>query len=1078
MNREQAFSLVKQTFTQAFDKNRFSVFSKNLLNHIDESKAEAWNKQYIKEAFRNHVQRYERLRTYTSPNKETLDVLIVHLTNESKLEHARTALRNFVADHLKTRDEKDAALVAFISPTEKQWRFSYVKMEYATVEKNSGNVGVETKLTPARRMSYIVGEGESCHTAQTRFLGLLQETTPDPLLKDIEEAFNIEQVTKEFFEKYRDLFIRTKGELDKTVGADTKTKAEFQRKGIDTVNFSKKLLGQIVFLYFLQRKGWFGVPRDAAWGKGPKNFLRQLLEKKYGDYKNFFNDILEPLFYEALRIDRSHDDHYYSRFDCKIPFLNGGLFDPINEYDWVNTDILLPNELFHNTKETEEGDIGDGIFDIFDRYNFTVKEDEPLEKEVAIDPELLGKAYEKFNAIRPDNFDEYKKALRSGKKGEEIKFNKQFGVYYTPREIVHYMCQQSLINYLETELSGKVSREAIEFLIVEGEKLVERLKTAQQKLQEDEDYNGKYKTNKAFDELKSYATEIDSLLANIKLCDPAVGSGAFLVGMMTEIVRARKFFAETNCLKENYTNAHGENVKRIPYHFKRDCIENSLYGVDIDPGAVEIAKLRLWLSLVVDEDDPRNIRPLPNLDYKIACGNSLIGLPEGILLDHKLLNELEEQKKKYFAVTNPTEKRDLRTQIEDSFSKLVAGASQYASSVRDVNFDFHTHFSEVFHGRGGFDVVIGNPPYGAKFTENEKSYLNVTYPVIKGQPESYEYFIYISIKKLSSRGGITSIICPTNFIESKRAEGLRELILESGSIHIISNFRFNVWEENAAETLVFVHQKGVRNGGTRVLHPKSLEEFESATEFELVHQEEWRNQPAKRFLIRSNNSLIKKIEEGCSKLGDISEVSQGIIVYKTREQSKKNPYISNKPKLGSVWKKLLDGHSRILPYKIIWGGSYLKYGDWLWCPRDDRFFEEPKILFVRLRNKSLERKLVGAFDDSAFYNRDNFNNIILKDKSFSLAYILALFNSRLINHWYKAHFDNVNINPEQVRLIPIKRIPMEKQKLFADKVEQIQKIVKQKPDSETTSLEREIDQLVFKLYGLNEEEIKIVEGFK
>jgi len=181
-------------------------------------------------------------------------------------------------------------------------------------------------------------------------------------------------------------------------------------------------LGQIVFLYFLQKKGWFGVKRDADWGTGPKNFLRELFEGKHGTYKNFFNDILEPLFYEALAWER--DDDFYSRFNCKIPFLNGGLFDPINNYDWVHTDILLPNDLFSNDYKTKEGDNGNGILDIFDRYNFTVKEDEPLEKEVAVDPEMLGKVFE--NLL-------------------EVKDRKSKGTYYTPREIVHYMCQQSVI---------------------------------------------------------------------------------------------------------------------------------------------------------------------------------------------------------------------------------------------------------------------------------------------------------------------------------------------------------------------------------------------------------------------------------------------------------------------------------------------------------------------------------------------------------------------------------------------------------------------------------------------------------
>src|SRR5437899_9900902 len=144
-----------------------------------------------------------------------MDVLIVHLTTESKLERARTAIRNFVADHLKTRDEKEAALVAFVSPTEKQWRFSYVKMEYAAVEQETGKVGIETRLTPARRFSYIVGEGESCHTAQSRFLDLLQDTENNPVLAEIEEAFSVEAVTREFFEKYAELFTEIQKALDK-----------------------------------------------------------------------------------------------------------------------------------------------------------------------------------------------------------------------------------------------------------------------------------------------------------------------------------------------------------------------------------------------------------------------------------------------------------------------------------------------------------------------------------------------------------------------------------------------------------------------------------------------------------------------------------------------------------------------------------------------------------------------------------------------------------------------------------------------------------------------------------------------
>ncbi len=151
MNPQQARARVAETFPQPFNRAKFLEFIRNLINRFDESKAAQWNFTYVKDAFKPHVARFERLGTYTTPEKEKLDVLIVHLTKESKLERARTAIRNFVADHLKTRDNKDAALVAFVSPSDKSWRFSYVKMEYAAVEQDDGKVGVQTLLTPARR---------------------------------------------------------------------------------------------------------------------------------------------------------------------------------------------------------------------------------------------------------------------------------------------------------------------------------------------------------------------------------------------------------------------------------------------------------------------------------------------------------------------------------------------------------------------------------------------------------------------------------------------------------------------------------------------------------------------------------------------------------------------------------------------------------------------------------------------------------------------------------------------------------------------------------------------------------------
>ena len=686
MNKQQAQEIIRNTFESPFDINSFTEFINNLLNRIDEVPF-TYQGNYIPDAYKQYIKKLERVGKF-SDGENSIDLLVVTLQKETSLERARTMQRNFVAWYLngsRGGTMKDAALVSFVSPDKTDWRFSLVKMDYKFEKTQTGKIKVREEFTPARRWSFLVGVNEKSHTAQSRLVDILANDEQDPTLEEIENAFDIETVTKEFFLKYRELFLRTKEELDRIVKKDPKIKADFEAKGVDTVNFAKKLLGQIVFLYFLQKKGWFGVGRDNDWGTGSKHFLRELFEKKHGDYNNFFNDILEPLFYEALRINRSHDDDYYSRFDYKIPFLNGGLFDPIGNYDWVHTDIIIPDLLFSNKVKTKEGDTGDGILDIFDRYNFTVKEDEPLEKEVAIDPELLGKAYEKFNAIRPDNFEEYKKALKSSKKGDESKFNKQFSVYYTPRQIVHYMCQQSLINYLTTELASRVSKEDIETLVHIGEHVSENEARVISKGKETRTYS--YILPES---IRNNAKLIDDKLKEITVCDPAVGSGAFPVGMMSEIVRARNVLS---------TFVQGNN--RTPYEFKRRCIEHSLYGVDIDPGAVEIAKLRLWLSLVVDEDDIKNIKPLPNLDYKVVCGDSLVAVEKNLFND-KLFTELEKLKPLYFEETNPAKKQNYRNQIDSLIRQITNGHTE---------FDFEIYFSEIFHQKGGFDVVIANPPY-------------------------------------------------------------------------------------------------------------------------------------------------------------------------------------------------------------------------------------------------------------------------------------------------------------------------------------------------------------------------------
>jgi len=1085
MNKKQAADQISTLFQSSFQRENYTHFLRNLLNDFEARNDHYHSNQIIfPDAYKQHINQYWRIGKYTDPEEVEMDLYVVEVKSLSKLDRARTALRNFSVRTMKTFGDKDHALIAFYAKEDggEDWRFSYVKIEHsAKLDEKSGKVKLAKELTPAKRYSFLVGEHENSHTAQAQLVDLLAMDYANPTIEEIEKSFSVEKVTKEFFEQYKDLFVRLSEVLADQPYFRKETDDEKRKQVV--AKFAKKLLGQIVFLYFLQKKGWLGVKDGDPWGKGDRKFLQNLFETANKEGENYYAEKLQFLFYEALASDREDelDPDYYQRFECKIPFLNGGLFEPDSGYDWRKEKIEISNSIFSNDDKTRAGDKGTGILDVFDHYNFTIKEDEPLEKEVAVDPEMLGKVFE--NML-------------------EITERKSKGAFYTPREIVHYMCQESLIHYLNGEVGdatkSAIPKADIETLVRKGIFAIENDQRIIDKGKETDAY-----TFKLPESIRSNAELIDAKLADIKICDPAIGSGAFPLGMLHEILHARQALAP-----------HLPEAKRLrPYDLKKHTIAHSIYGVDIDPSAIDIARLRLWLSLVVDEDDYASIDALPNLDYKIMQGNSLIEEYEGVKLfdeafiqdeDDSLarekvafkrqqtlaqanffsarnakdkaletqyeteLNELLKAIKKieakekrlakekasqsvglfdlisearkraqqleglhheFFDVSSPARKRQLRDQItkiewqlieatlsEQNKTDALAKLEEYKESGEKPWFLWRLNFSEVFKQKGGFDIVIGNPPYGAKFKKSEKVALKKMFPLIKGQPESYEYFIYHAIDRLLNWQGGLSFINPTNFIESKRAEGLRLFLLNGGLISVISNFRYNVWKNNASETLVFLYRKNGK-GLTRIIHPKNEREFVARKGFVEIDQEMWRSTEGHRFVIRGDNQIIKKISDSKTRLGDCCEVSQGIIVYKTREDSAANLYISDQGSPG--WKKLLDTKSKVGKYHIRWGDRYLSYGEWLWCPRNEKYFNGPKIVFGRLRNKSLSRKLIGAFDNENFYNRDNFNNIISSDTSFTIKYVLALFNSDVLNYWYKSYFDNVNINPEQVRLLPL-----------------------------------------------------------
>ena len=792
MDKNKATAIIEETFDKAFDKQTFIQFVGNLLNDIDrsENKYREYRGNLIKESFRTHIAQYTRIGKYIDPNGIALDVLAIEVQDESKLDRARASLRNFVIDHLE-KFEKDYALAAFYAKTEggRNWRFSFVKLEHLTTVAD-GKIKQKKEFTPAKRFSFLVGEDEKSHTIKRQLLPLLHNDYNNPAIADIEKAFSIEVVTDEFFGQYKELFLR----VSEYLATDTSMKSVLERAGTDIPRFTKKLLGQIVFLYFLQKKGWLGVHQNVRWGTGRKDFLQSLFDKADGGGKNFFNACLRFLFYDALA--RQHgEDNYYAKLECRIPFLNGGLFEA--NYDWENFEINLPNTLFRNNEKAgKTGDVGTGILDVFDRYNFTIREDEPLEKEVAIDPEMLGKVFE--NML-------------------EITERKSKGAFYTPREIVHYMCQESLIHYLYNALNSKtvpedfgakqadlfenkaiiglfgdkseykshpVTKTEIEDFVHNGIFYIENDNQVADKGVETETY-----TYKLPETIRQNADQIDKLLTNIKICDPAIGSGAFPVGLLNELVSLQ--LALIRHLSDSYLSQklkkiglrpeeYDRNPEKYACRVKRHNIQESIYGVDIDASAIDIARLRLWLSLVVDEEDFENIEALPNLDYKIVCGNSLIGMPENAMRDYRVEKELENLKETFFTENNEQRKKELRLEINKKIRELLDSAESFASYK--IDFDFKLFFSEVWRENSGFDIVIGNPPYISTkgTTQAEKKIFE---KIFGFADDTYNHFFFKGIPLLSISGSIT-YITPKTFWTTQTKKNLRNLLLSKRILYI------------------------------------------------------------------------------------------------------------------------------------------------------------------------------------------------------------------------------------------------------------------------------------------------------
>lgn len=818
------------------------------------------------------------------------------------------------------------------------------------------------------------------------------------------ESFKLSSLNKKFYEG--------------TVNSFTSLTQHMQLAGVEEQlanQFANRLLGRLLFIWFLRKKKIVNESKE-YFILGDQDDTTYYSEK----LSYLFFNVLNTAVSERDRVQESKETLFGTEkkdptlfiIDSETPYLNGGLFDQNSDGEYWNINKpTFPTGFFK------------ALYDHFDSFNFTTDESTPEYEQIAIDPEMLGRIFESFLAT-----------LKTETGAQAKKAN---GAFYTPREIVSYMSRESLRQYLYTALDASVT-----------------LKSSINDLLDRSDSEWALAgTNSKRDAVaKEDRKRIMDALREIKVLDPAVGSGAFPMGILHKIL---SIFER---LEPNFDS----------YETKLSILRNNIYGVDIDPTAIEISRLRAWLSIVVDEKDIKKIKPLPNLDFKFVCANSLIGLEKSensFTSDEGLKPELIRIRDEYYATSSKVKKEKLQkdyiklTHRDSLFdTEETRQLKSYKPFENGKSASFYD--PELMHGVAVFDVVIGNPPYGHTIDEN-KAYFTRHYISTEGKHEIFKYFIEKGLSLLS-KNGILSFITSDTWTSLGYFKKLRKLIYTDYCIKAISKSLYNVFETATVDTNIYFIAKSKPSAEYFLidgdLKTKEKRVFEMSDEFV--------------FNLKDENLIVKKIENATQALSVFCEIWQGLIAYGKKDQPRE---FTSEKKETELHRKLLYGGD-ISRFNVNWSGEYLKYGEWLHRPRPSYIFDNEKILVQRIRNPKLKNRLVCAIDSSGYINGTGLSNILLKDKvkTPSLKYLLSLLNSKLINYWFSYYFIDVNIKPEQLRKIPIK-IPNSERE-FISIVDKISSIKSEIPKANTEDLENQIDHLVYRLYGLNEEEIKIVEN--
>ena len=985
-----------------------------LLHDIFGSKIKFWNTPSVVTTSSPFAKQALWLGTITLSDEQTIAVYEVELAESVDIERNRRGIRDMLLTAWRNNGNAGAFMFCY-RKNESVLRFSYVSESWKFADDGS----YQKESTDTRRFTYLLGEGHRSRTAIQQFEKLRDSQLS---LKDLTKAFSVEAVSDMFFDgykkQYENIIFYITGKRMVKVANKWEERLEGQPCQYIMRQFShfpnpeksirdyvKKLMGRLVFLQFLQKKGWLGVGVHDEWGNGDPEFIQNLFAS-CNDKDHFIDKVLEPLFNDLNTEEGKKLPQY------RTPYLNGGLFEREAADE---TDFPLPAQYMQS------------LLDFFASYNFTIDENDPDDAEVGVDPEMLGRIFENL-----------------------LEDNKDKGAFYTPKEIVSYMCRESLIAYLQTGIHDEATKEAIR-LFVTTHQIQEHL-----------------------------PENTDQLLKDVKICDPAIGSGAFPMGLLKELFLCR---TALECISQHQAA-----------EIKKHIIQQNVYGVDIERGAVDIARLRFWLSLIVDEETPQ---ALPNLDFKIMQGNSLLEQYKGVDLSRvtksqeatndfsqqsfdgdlfantELPEMLRDMLSEYYDCTDHKEKQNLRLRIIDNVKQQLKEQNINVDfgdldlSGNDQFFLWHTWFYDVF-SKGGFDIVIGNPPYVSvkAISSDLKAIFSNRFETGKGRFNLFTLFMEL-FHEMASMNGKFCMIIPEGIYSNIEYRYSRELLIEKCKIQRLCIFNKRVFEASVDTTILLISNETENNAKIPIdvdtqNSPKYLNQMElSQIPFYLI--------PVK--LEGQNKMLIEKLLLSLEydRIEDMLEIQQGIIYTGQSKEDVFANYIKD-----DTYKPILDGRD-VVKWRINWDikeyDKYLSYTNKLHRPREERLFlANKKILLPRRATK-----IVATIDNQQYYVLNTAYICIRKNDSYEIEFLLGLLNSRLIDYFYSNLFMGWQITIPALQVIPVPQIDKNRQHEVVQLVQKAIELKAQNINADVTTIESEIDCLIYQYYGLTYDEVLIVD---